>query len=268
MKITESIKRLYRLVTHHIGAGGDAHAIVNTIRPGFMTPQQLASVVEAKGLRTYLGAPEDGSKIDVLELREGHYYTNYNLLSNTPEKSLETTDNISVVEIDVSVDSSIFDRKQIYFRTSSHGDLWTISQHESSVSSPNDDGWPKLWQKINKAAVLWSGLATEAGTVLNLADKLINYSAVKVTYGVSGNPKTIELPIRTNVEYKLPIRDFNLPNNTTDLSTSLFEANLAYDPVRPSELRIISTTGRRVQGSSVTIDEMDQIGIAKIEGVK
>lgn len=268
MKITESIKRLYRLVTHHIGSGGDAHAIVNTIRPGFMTPQQLASIVEAKGLRTYLNAPEDGSKIDVLKLTEGRYYTNYNLLSNTPEKSLETTDNTAVVEIDVSIDTSTFDRKQIYFRTSSQGDLWTISRHESSVSSLNDDGWPKLWQKINKAAVLWSGSAIEAGTVLTLADKLINYRAVKVTYGVAGNPKTTVLPIRTNVEYNLPIREFNLPNNTTDLSFSLFEANLAYDPVRPSELRIISTTGRHVGGSSVTIDETTQIGIAKIEGVK
>lgn len=68
MKITDSIKRLYRLVTHHIGSGGDAHASVSTMLNGFMTPKQKADLINAQGQRIVMP-----KKTDVLTLPAGIY---------------------------------------------------------------------------------------------------------------------------------------------------------------------------------------------------
>ncbi|MCP8855246.1 hypothetical protein K9848_03455 [Latilactobacillus sakei] len=265
MEITESIKRLYRLVTHHIGSGGDAHAIVNTIQPGFMTPKQKADLIEAKGLRTWVATPEDGSRIDVLSMDVGHYYGIYTAFTNTPSPSQETPENAAFVEIDVLADSNEPQtRKQIRFRVSSNGIVWEINTHYSLAVGGNADGYPKLWQRISKHSDLWSGNVSAAGAVMTLADKLVNYQYINISYNVLAYSSTKRFDITPN----MTLRDLNIPNSETDKSFSVFEAILTYDPSRPSELKLTSTTGRHAGGSSVTIDDTTQITITKIEGVK
>ncbi|MGJ5606373.1 hypothetical protein KNO54_00210 [Latilactobacillus sakei] len=265
MKITDSIKRLYRLVTHHIGSGGDAHAIVNTIRPGFMTPKQKADLIEAKGLRTWVATPEDGSRIDILSMDAGHYYGMYTAFKNTPSPSQETPENAAFVEIDVLVDSNEpKTRKQIRFRVSSNGIVWEINTHYSLTVGDNADGYPKLWQRISKHSDLWSGNVSEVGAVITLADKLVNYQYINVSYNVLAYSSTKRFDITPNIT----LRDLNLPNDESDKSFSVFEAILAYDSSRPSELRLTNSSGRHAGGNSVTIDDTTRISITKIEGVK
>lgn len=264
MTIIESIKQLYRLLTLHMGSGGQAHANVNTINSGFMTPQQKADLTEAKGLRTLIPVPSDGSRVDVLSLDEGHYWGLYTAFKNTPTPSQETAENTAIVEIDVYRDSTEQPtRKQVYFRVSSNGGYWYINTHYSSVAGSNSDGYPKMWGNLYRYSVLWSGSASTVGTVMQLSDKLVNYSYITISYGVLSHSSTK----RFDIQPEMSLREFNIPESLDDKSFSVFETVLVYDKAKPTELTISNPKGRYVSSGSV-VNNDTLIVITKIEGVK
>lgn len=68
MGIKSNLNRLNRLLNHHIGLGGDAHAEVNDWNAGFMTPDLKNDLENAEGIMKTMPAGTD-----VFELPAGNY---------------------------------------------------------------------------------------------------------------------------------------------------------------------------------------------------
>lgn len=230
--IKEQVRKNTRMLNHHIGLGGDAHAAVNDVNAGFMTPTQKtmlekasSDAANARGNRIEMPAGTD-----VLTLPAGRYEI-WKALNNPVGP-----DDGSLIEYDVS---TIFDgRRQIEACVSSNGRRYYRSIHTGGGADSGSGGWD--YQPF----VIWSGSIT-TGTLQYPVPMLSFMKGVRVLYSTaSGQRGSFEAYGRTSGSTVYDIG--NNPDNP-DNTFQNYEIGISYDltslTINRNNMIVVSPSG-------------------------
>jgi len=160
MGIREAVRLCLRLITHHIGLGGDAHADVTSKRAGFISAKSYNEHQSLFKQRTHLG-----TNVDILKLEPG-YYEGSSLI-NHPLTGSGVSTRISEIDVKFGRDG----RKQIKLVDSFDGSMWYLAVHTNGVA---DDRQPQ-WAKVRQHTILWQG-NSELASPVTLAHPIISSS--------------------------------------------------------------------------------------------
>lgn len=186
--MSDTLSRLWRLFSHHKGLGGDeAHPPVDGLVSGFMTPELLAQQDQIFKERKFIAA-EDDVGADILGLDPGFYSSNR--FKNGPTSN-SSTGNIDRWLAHLDIYRGYAGSRIYVYTTSTNGDRWYRTAHNSNNVSDGSMKWIKLVSEV----VLWEGENT-LSTPLELTgenrfyrDGAWLYSAFRVEYTDSfGNP--------------------------------------------------------------------------------
>lgn len=213
--IKEQVRKNTRMLNHHIGLGGDAHAAVNDFNAGFMTPAQKATLetasADAKNGRGEIIVMNNGTDWDTLP--PGTYKITGAL--NNPV----APDDRSVTFYDIK--SPYSGTKMVTATISSTGRMYYRTIHSNGGFSSGTGGW-----RLFKPLSVWGGSA-QAGTLtysIKLDDALkINFIRVYYTT-TTGQSGSVE--ILGNSGGYTTIVSLNLGNDSTDGQFQLYESKV------------------------------------------
>lgn len=176
LEFVKQVRKNTRMLSHHIGLGGNAHAQVDDLNSGFMTPKQKATLetasadsTNALGVRIW-----KKSGTDVLTLPPGRYE-----ISGAINNPLGTADS-SYIEYDITTTDN-GQRRQYSAIVSSTGLKFRRTTHTDGTPTSGSGGW-----RLDVPMVVWSGSA-QSGTLTyqNKLDDGLSIDKTIVRYSTS-----------------------------------------------------------------------------------
>ncbi|NTR54835.1 hypothetical protein HQ956_09980 [Enterococcus faecium] len=148
--MSNTLSKLWRLFSHHKGLGGDeAHPPVDGLVSGFMTPELLAQHNQLFSTRNFITADDDVG-VEILSLEPGFYSSNR--FKGGPT-STSSTGNIDRWLAHLDVYKGYSNSRIYVYTTSSNGDRWYLTAHNSN----NVNNGSMKWIKLVSEVVLWEG---------------------------------------------------------------------------------------------------------------
>ncbi len=164
-KIIKQENKNSRILKHHIGLGGSAHAPVNKLNSGFMTSdmykQFQTDFVQRKSL-----AGSEATPLIMSSLPAGHY----TVYQETDHPLSEGTMASWISSLDVRCGADGMKDMLLY----------DIGNSRMFFQTVGTDGKAKGWQRLSSAKELFSGVA-HMGDTVTLSDDITKYSLIIVT---------------------------------------------------------------------------------------
>lgn len=215
MNTRSAVRQALRLITHHIGLGGDAHPDVTELKSGFMSPTMFKAHNTIFKRRT---AIQNSAGTDILKLPIG-YYSGSNFINHPASKPTELNTAHSYVSV---IPSSQDTRRLIVLVEAASGRIWTRTVNDTY--DVNND-----WSKVDQYVTLWKGYS-ELKNPVTLSKPVrqnngsLSFSEIKVKFATGSNVSDL-MPVN------LDTGSFNntsiIDNDRTSQTT--YEANIQFE---------------------------------------
>lgn len=166
MNTRSAVRQALRLITHHIGLGGDAHPDVTNLSSGFMSPELLRQHNTVFKQRT---AIQDPNGTDILKLPIGYY--SGSKFTNHPASANPTDINSAHAYVSV-IPSSQDARRMIFLVEAQTGRIWTRTVNDTYETN-------NTWSKVDHYVRLWSG-NSDLSSPVTLTKPILDVSGYKI----------------------------------------------------------------------------------------